>query len=635
MSTAGSGRNDGARPDEPQASAGAEFPGGAGRGKPRATGLFRWRAIIVVALIAAGWMLFGDRIVRATLAEAATESLGTQVDIASADLDLIGTTLELRGIAIAHPADTTRNIVEIGRVFVSLEPKPLLQKKVIIRALTIDAVRADVARDRPARRVQSDGFLPRALRNVQAFREQFDVPLLSLTPIDTIKSVVLDPAQLQTVKAAEAVANRADSVRQDIVARVQSLRPDAIADSARALLARLEGKNPRSLGITGTRDAVRDVRRLLAQIDSAKLAVEQVRNSVDRELDSLRNAARAVDDARRADYAFARGLLALPSFDAPDIGPALFGPVSIDAIQKGMNLAMIAREYAPPGLLPREKPGPKRVRRDGTTIRFVSRESYPAFHLRNGAIDISLGETFGAARGEYTLQLNDLTSDPALVGRPMEIALARTAATSDIGAIAITALLDHTGAQPKQTIEARLGGINLPSFDVPSLPQRVDLGAGSSTFALTIDGDAIDGRITIDAPSAKWLDDPNRKAADAPGTLESLITRVVSGIDNIRLAASVSGTLTAPKLDVQSNLDQLIAHNIKRVAGEEIARAEAKVRAEVDAKTADARARMQAKVNEVRQEADARVRDVQQRLDKARADLDARLEGLGGGLLGR
>jgi len=621
MSTAGSDRNDGA--------------GEAARAR---AALIRWRAIIVIVLVAgllaAFWILFADRIVRSTLAEAATESLGTQVDIASADIDLSSTTLELRGIAIAHPFDSTRNIAEIGRAFVALEAGPLLRKRFVIRELNIDAVRADVARENPARRVKSEGFLPRALRNVQAFRKQFDVPLLSLTPIDTIKSLVLDPTQLQTVKAAEAVANRADSVRQDVVARVQSIRPDVVVDSAQALVARLEGKSPRTLGIAGTRDAVRDVRRLIAQVDSAKRRVEEVRNAVDRELDSLRNAVRAVDDARRADYAFARGLLALPSFDAPDIGPALFGDVSIDAIQQGMYWVMLAREYAPPGLLPRENPGPKRLRRDGTTIRFATRESYPAFHLRNGVVNVSLGESVGAARGEYTLTLADLTSDPVLVGRPMRISFTRSAAASAVESIDIDAQLDHTGETPKQAIQARLAGIDLPSFDVPSLPLRLDLGAGTSTFDLTVDGDAIHGRWTVSAPSASWLEDTSRKAADAPGALESLITRVISGIGNIQLAAEVSGTLAAPKLAVQSNLDQLVADNIRRVAGEEIARAEAKVRAEVDAKTAEARERMQAKVDDVRAEADARVREVHERLERARAELDARLKALGGGLLG-
>ena len=70
------------------------------------------------------------------------------------------------------------------------------------------------------------------------FAAQFKVPLLSLTPIDTIRSLILDPTQLQTVQKAKALAAHADSVKDNTVARVKALKLGETADSAEALLAR-------------------------------------------------------------------------------------------------------------------------------------------------------------------------------------------------------------------------------------------------------------------------------------------------------------------------------------------------------------------------------------------------------------
>ncbi len=600
--------------------------------------IFRWRGIsalvFAAALVAAWWLIFGDRVVRSTLEEAATTSLGTQVDVGAVHLNVLNTSLELRAIAVAHPFDSTRNILEIGRAHVVLERNPLLVKKIIIRELTVDSVRSDVRRARPARRVAADGFLPRALREVKRFSAQFKVPLLSLTPIDTIKSLVLDPTQLKTVQAAQALTTRADSTRRDVIARVQSLRLAETVDSAEALIAGLKDKSPRSLGIIGTRNAVRDVRRLASRVDSTRRAVDALRRTIGTEVDSLVAAVRLVDEARKADYAFARSLLALPSFSAPDIGPALFGPVSIDAFERGMYWVMLARDYAPPGLRPRESTGPKRLRRAGTTVRFVTPRSYPAFHLRTVALTLSLGESAGAARGEYALRVNDVTSDPALVGRPLRLSLTRNARGSSVESLSISGSLDHTGAVPRQAIAARLAGLRLPSFALPALPLRVDLGAGTSTLTLDIAGDSIAGRWTASALHARWQNDSARIGASGLNTLQSLVTRVVSGIESIDVSAEIRGSIRAPSLAVHSNLDNAVADNIKRVAGEQIAKAEARVRAQVDQLSERARALMLEKVAEARAEAEQRLREATERLDRAKADLAVQLKALSGGLIG-
>lgn len=636
MSTAGSARSDGE--PAPFTLRGADLPP---VGPPPATRrgrhkVFRWRGVFVlifgIALGLVGWLLLADYILKSTISEAATKSLGAQVEIGSLHLSLTGTSLELRDFTIAHPLDPTRNIIDIKHVQVQVEGRPLLEKKIVISEILVDSVRSLTRRKTPARPVAAGGFLPGAMREASRWSQQFKVPLLSLTPIDTIRSLILDPGQLQTVIQARALVTRADSFKNNAAERFKTLRLTEVADSAEALLTNLKGKNPRTLGINGTRTALADVRRFAARVDTTKRKLDAIKSGMRADIDSLVESAKALDESRKADYAFAAGLLKLPTFDAPNIGPALFGQVSIDAFERAMYWVMLARDYAPPGILPREQAGPKRLRRAGTTVHFVKQQSLPRFHLKHAAVNLALDSAAGSMRGVYALRVADVTSDPAIVGRPTAFSLTRAAAGAVVESLLVVGTLDHTKAKQTETIVVRAKGVTLPRFAVPSVPLRLDMGKGGSTLRLSVTGDVVAGSWTVSAPHPVWQADSARRRP--MNTLESLVSRVLAGIQTVDVAADIRGTTKAPTLVVRSNLDRAVADNIKRVAGEEISKAEAKVRQQVDTFVDKETAPAKAKVAEIRADVDQRIAAATARIDKAKADLAARFKELTSGIIG-
>jgi len=614
-------------------------PPAAGNPQPRRR-FFRWQGIFgllfFVAIAVVGWILFADMAIKSAISEAATKSLGVQVEIDKFHLSLIGTSVDIRGLTVAHPSDPMMNVLDIGHAHVELAGGPMLRKRIVITSFVVDSVRGLTRRAKAAKPVKGGGFLPGAMAEANKFASQFRVPLLSLVPIDTIKSLILDPSQLQTVKQAKALAAHADSVKTATIARVQSLKLGETADSAEALLARLKGQNPRTLGIAGTRTALADVRRFGTRVDSTKRAIETARTQLKADADALVESVKDLDAARQADYAFAKGLLKLPTFDAPDIGPALFGKVSLDVFEKAMYWVDLGRKYAPPGLLPRESPGPERLRRSGTTFHFVAQEKAPQFHLQRAAFNLMLDDAAGALRGTYALRVADVTSDPAILGKPTIFSLSREARGAGLESLLVVGSLDHAKAIPTETIVVRAGGVSLPNFALPGVPLRLNLGKGASNLRFNVVGNDVAGRWTIGAPHPAWLPDSGRKRP--LNNLESLVSRVLIGIDNVDVTADIHGTTTAPLLNVRTNLDRAVADNIKRVAGEEIAKAEAKVRAQVDVvvqrETAALKTRIDAAVADTREQVDQRIAVAQARLDKAKADLATRLKELGGGIIG-
>ena len=593
--------------------------------------IFRWKAIgpLLLLLVVLGILLvlFAEPVARDTTEEVSTELLGTQVDVGRLDLLPRQASVDLGALQVADPFEPRRNLVEADRIILKLNPEALTEKKLVVERFALQGMRFGTTRKKPARPVSGDGFAPQALRAVRAWGQQFDVPILQLTPIDTIRQLVLNPAQLGTVRAAQGLLARTDSTRLGLEQSFKAVDVRGTVDSARALADRLSKTNPRQLGLDGTRQAIQSVQETLKRLDAAEQQVGGLRRNVTEGVRLLGAGVANLDDARKRDYAFARSLLKLPTFSAPDIGNAFFGKVSIDRFQQALYWAELARHYMPPGLLPRQDAGPKRLRASGTTVRFPKERSWPSFLVQLGQVDFTIAD--GLLKGAYAATVQGVTSEPALYGKPTLVSAKRDAPGSVIAGLDVGAVVDHRTASVRDSVSARLRGVQLPSFDIPGLPFRIAPGTGAANLTFALRGDRLLGRWSIGSKQVAWALD----SAGGPGNeLQQLVWRVVSGLKQLDVNAQVSGTIKAPKLSVRSNLDDAIAQRLKAVVGEEVAKAEALARAKVDSIVSDKVEPVKQRIAAVQADATARVAEQQARVDQAQADLQAELKRLTAGL---
>jgi uncharacterized protein (TIGR03545 family) len=596
--------------------------------------LFRWQGLVAFALLlvllAAGWALLGDRIVESTAEEATTKLLGATVEMDGLRIHTARTSLGIGAVRVADPFDPMRNLVEARDLVLVLEPEPLLEKKLVVTRLVLGDVRFGTRRDSPADPAPPEGFAARTLGEMKRWAGQFERPLLSFTPLDTVKQLVLDPSTLATVQEAQALAAHADSVKGALEQGFRDLALRATIDSARAVVARLEGATAVSLGIDGTRRAVSDVRRTIDGINAAKRRIESLATQGRAGARLLERGLRDLDSARRADYAFARSLLKVPTIEGPALGNALFGDVSIERFQQAVYWAELAQRHMPPGLRPREERGPTRARLAGTTRRFPKEHEYPSFLLRSGEARFTLTGPGGAAN-EYAVGVANVTSAPALLGKPAVVA-ARGGGAGDAPALALRGVIDHAGAAPRDRVTAELSNIVLPAIDLPGLPYRLEPGRGGSRLEVAIAGERIDARWTLRADAVRWIADSTAVAAAT--TMQAFVGRVLVGIPELELEATLTGPMKAPALSVRSNLDAVLAARLRAVLGEEVAKAEAKARAAVDSVVEARTAPLRARAEEVRADAERRIAEATATLDSAKAALDARLKALTGGVGG-
>jgi len=597
--------------------------------------IFRWKAIgpllLFFIILTVLVVIFAEPIAQDTTEEASTELLGTQVDVDKLDLHPREASVNLRRLQIADPFALTRNLLEADEIRLKLNPGALAEKKLVIERLSLSGMRFGTARKTPARPVKGNGFAPKILQSVDQWTKQFDVPLLSLTPIDTIRQLALDPTQLTTIREAQALLARTDSTRKALDQGFQQLAIGETLDTARGLVQRLSDADPKKLGVDGTRRAIQSVQETLRQIDAAKKRLEALERNTRTGLQLLGQGTQLLDQARQKDFAFARSLLKLPSFSAPDIGSAFFGKVSIERFKQALYWAELAQQYMPPGLLPRPTPGPQRLRAAGATLEFPKEKEFPRFLLEQGQIDFSIGGAT-AVQGAYQATVSGLTSTPTLYGRPTVVKASRRAEESAIAAIDVDAIIDHVTPRTKDVAKARLRGIKLPSFDIPGIPFRVVPGTGSSSLDFTMIGGGaeLSGRWAIASQQVSWVVDT---AGRSMNDIERLVWRVVSGLKDLEIMAELRGSVGSPKLSVSSNLDKAIAQRLQAVIGEEVAKAERMVRAKVDSLVADKVEPVKRQIATVQAEANQRIQGERQRLDQVEQQLQAELQRLTGGLV--
>ncbi|MDH4130543.1 MAG: TIGR03545 family protein [Gemmatimonadota bacterium] len=545
--------------------------------------VFRWRAIgpllFFFAVFIVLWILFADGIARRQSEDALSDLLGTQVDIRHLRIREADAAVDIGGLAIADPRDSTRNLIEAEDLTFDLDPVALAEKKIVIDRVSLLGLGVLTRRETPARRVSADGPTAQLIRQTDEWaRDKFTFPSLALGRLDSLKQLVLNPEHLGTVKAVTAVVGRLDSLAGSARRTLDQIAAGTLVDSATALADRLAVLDPRKTSPLEIKNLVEGADHLRRRLDGAGKELAAVQKTVTAVSDGLTQSLAEVNAARERDYAFARGLLKLPDLNAPQFGAGLFGPVSLASFQRALVYAQVAQRYVPPGLQPWNRPGPKRARLAGSDVEFPRERAYPRFLLRQGEVSLGAGEQDAHA---FQASFGGITSQPALYGKPATLSASGKLGGREVPlGIQLGVYSLHAGGPSKDSMTLRLTDIELPAIEVEGVPFTLTPGRGTVGFAFAMSGERIAGTWTLAAPSVRWAADTSRVHGET--SAEGLLWRVLRGLTDLKVRADLGGTLASPTLAVRSNLDDAVAGSLRAMLGEELEKAEAKAREAVD-----------------------------------------------------
>jgi uncharacterized protein (TIGR03545 family) len=596
--------------------------------------VFRWRAVgpllLFALLLVVLWLIFADTIARNEAESNLSTILGTEVDIASLRIREADAAVDIGGVQIADPRNPARNLFEAGAITLDLDPIPLTEKKIAIDQLRLSGLRFLTQRKTPARPADPNSPAGRLLGETEQWaKDKFQFPKLALGRIDSARNLVLSPGQLGSVKAAAALVGVVDSTKTAFDQSLSQLQLKNLIDSSTALASRLAKSDPKQLGVAGVRDAAASAQKTIDRLKQARSQLVGLEQTAKASFGVLKQGLANVDAARQRDYAFARGLLDLPSFEGPDIGGSLFGQQSVDYFHQALYYAKVVQRYVPPGLQPWNRPGPKRTRRAGTTVEFPKLKEYPRFLLRRGDVDLATGS---AAQNQFKASFSGITSQPELYGQPATFAGSGSLGGESPVRVDLSAMSRHLGKSPKDTLAARVRDVSLPAIRLPGLPFMVNPGKSTVGFAFSLAGDRLAGAWEISADQTAWSTDS--AGMTRASLIENTVWRVVSGLSQLRVRAELGGTVDSPTLKVTSNLDDAIAARLRGLVGEELAKAEAKARAAVDAIVDQQITALSARVNGLQSDVMERLPLERGQLDGVQKQLETQLKRLAGGAVG-
>ena len=597
--------------------------------------IFRWKAIwsilVILVTVAALWLLFIDHVIKRTIEFAGAEVVGAKVELQSANLRLGKGDLLLTGLQVADPNAPMRNLFEVPTIEAALNMRALGLKKVVVESLVVHGVRFGTPRttsgalDHPSR---TTGLIT---RRVLDWANGLTIPSLDLRGL--VGTVVNIPAinqdSLRTTRQARQVVAAGDSLRGAWASEFQQLDPRPTVDSGRALADRLRAADPRRMTPVQIASTASDVRTMIQRVTDLRARLDTAHAHTERGLAGVRANVAGLDDARRADLSYVRGLVHIPSFEAPDVSMSLFGTMVKERLKPLLYWVNVAERYVPPGLDPRRDPGPKRLRMSGTDFVFPMRQTLPSFLVERTAADLAIGGRTAAA-GAYAAEVRGVTTEPAVYGRPMTFHASRT---SNVGPneLSVGGSMDRTGNVPRDSVRALLPSVRIPPFAIPNAGATLDLGdAATMEIAIARSGGTLNGTWHLASNAVHW----NRTipaasgpapAMGTPAWAENLLWTSIAAVPDVDVVARLDGAITSPNVTVTSNIGTAVAASVQRAMGAEIAKAEAQVRAKVDSlvarQVADARGRLAQLQSEVTEKVDG----PRQQLEQIEADLKEQL----------
>lgn len=603
----------------------------------------RWKALgpllVFGTLIGVLWWLFADRATKQAVEYAGAEIVGARVDVRAADLRLAQGSVRLSGLAVTNPDQPMRNLFEADEIVAHVRTLPLLEKKIIIDTVAVRGVRFGTARRESGALPQRSATSGRLAREVSAWAGNVRIPSLSVAGLAGVVDIAaINPDSLRSVDLARSLVARGDSLETGWRTELSQVDPRPRLDSARALVERLRVADPVRLGLAGVRSLAESGRSELAALDDLTGRIGRLDDRFAADLAGLRGDVQGLADARAADYARALGMLKLPSLDAPDLSPAVFGDMVLEKVQPILYWLRVAEQYLPPGLDPRRRTGPDRARGSGVTVTFPRPQALPGFLLAYAAADLELGGGGsgggggGAGAGQYAARLTGLTTQPAVYGRPLTLMAERLGGVVGPREAAVSAVINHVSEPIRDSVHLALSGLDLAAVALPAVGARLGLEDVGMQLALARMGENVSARILWRTNRATWT----REGAEPDPTVaigsrawaEAILWRTVSGLRSVEIEARMSGSIRAPGLAIRSNVGQAVAQSLRRELGAQVARAEQRVRAEVDRL-------VEGQVEDARRRADdlqARIGDAlggkRQEVAQVRSALEAEVRGL-------
>ncbi len=508
--------------------------------------VFRWWGLGVfgglVALVMLFMVFLFDPLAKMALEKSLSYTLQSEVSIDDLHSDLSDLKVKISGVEVADKDQLTHNLVQIGSIGFDLAFAALVEKKVMIEELGVNALAFGVLRQTPAEPYGTSAGheAPKSAEEADTKTGFFTVPFAfpsvdDILAKESLKSIEEPKALRKDIKATQEKwekmsaelrsSNDVEEIKADALALQKSLKE---ADVQTALMAK------------------KDIDRLKTKLEKLKGKYADLQKEFDADQKSINKRINELQDLPAEDI---QRLKQKYAFNTSG-GANLIGTLFNNEIGLYLKKALYYYEILKPYLDDTNADEVKEVnppRGEGRWIKYANLSNIPELVIKKADINVVL------EKDELQVNMKDFSSNQKLYKKPM--LMKADAKGTQYRQIVVNLVDDRREDKAKTSFDVKVTEFKKAQINIQTLTMNDIL-----TDA-TLKGEMIDKTLSA-------LSHVKVKQASLQMPSQKLVNDLLEGITQFNMEIKVHGALEEPSVEVSSDLDRQLSAGLKTMATE-------------------------------------------------------------------
>eukprot|EP01156_Anaeramoeba_ignava_P002106 Anaeramoba_ignava/a217569_31.p1 GENE.a217569_31~~a217569_31.p1 ORF type:complete len:629 (-),score=103.68 a217569_31:134-2020(-) len=578
--------------------------------------------LLIFLIVLAGGLFavyhFRNTILTNLIEKNGSKVYGAKLDVDSLKFEPFEGTLSWNRFQMTDRDNTMKNLFEFGRTEINLEIKPLLAKKVIMNKVQL--VNFKMNSDRA-----EDGYIEPEPKKDKKPKKDSKIAKMVTEQIkkkimeEKEKIPVFDPASLKAEIDVDSVFALLELQTPGKIDSLQKIADERYAywdDKLKNNTYEKDYKEIEKLVNSINLKNTDDIEEMLKSLNNAKKVYDksqklfkeakELKKNFSKDMKLLNGLRKDVPKWVKSDYNKALNIANLPSSNVEDIAKMLFGDKLSNGLMMAIGYIQMSRE------IKQEKPE--------TADAEPKEEKYPElpnFWLKELTLSGEAGDGL-----KIKGQVFNISSDQDRINTPITAKL--NGSRAGLFKAGIDATLDHRNNQFHENVkitatEIPLAGTKLSNFAL--LPERLDSGEANFSAEIDLMNSDFVSTVGFKGDKLRFSDIYSKKLNKH---LLRIAKRITSAINVITFDAKISQKNSDYSFDLNSNLDNLIAREMKKALSAEVERAKQELRKRVDKEIAKYRKQLDDQINKQKQKLDAEMKKLQDKIDKQLAKVKAK-----------
>jgi uncharacterized protein (TIGR03545 family) len=583
----------------------------------RKKGLIFLGVLIVVILILS--LIFTDWWVENKLEKYGSAIVGAKVEFDDFHFSITGLNVRWSRLQVTDPQHTMTNLFETEKCDFDLAVAPLFSKKFNVENFEMQGLRFGTPRETDGKLSEEEkkaaGKMPEFVSALQKNLndEASRMPVFQIGQlgkklnVDSIYALV----NLQSPQKIDSLKTATTQKFDNWQSRFQEL-PDEqdLADIKNKLNAIDPGKISK---LDELQNALKSANEIQKQLNDYKQSYQSIKSDFNGDLKNIKATDNLVQSWIQADYRRALSLAKLPDLSVQNIAKLVFGKRIINKINLVTRYVGTARYYSQKFQPAPKKESPPRLK--GMNIYFGKPNELPKFWIKYIGLSGEIMQNL-----QLSGNVANIVSNQKVIGEPTTFSLGGKKAGASVK---VDGVFDYLEDILKENFALNFDGISLNDVkltDFPLLPSRIENGIGNLQAKMNFDGKNFTSSIIFASSHLRFTEpQPNEKLDPR---VVKVRNSIMKSINEIRFTANVEQQEGEFKFKISSNLDNLIADQVKSLVSEEVEAARKKIEQRINQEVSKYKEQLNTLIAQNEQKLTGQLQSVESQLGQYESQID-------------